>query len=261
MVRGSVAWIAVAPVKGLRLSLRDEVRLERTGVPGDRRFYFVDESGRFVNGKRFGCLFEVVAKHDDNRLALEFPDGRSVEEEVRLGEAIETDFYGRRVSARLVWGPWSEAVSDFAGRPLRLARTDEPGAAIDRSARAAATLVSTAALARLAEAADIEQPVDGRRFRMLFGVDGIPAHAEDGWLGRRVRVGEAVVVPRGNVGRCAVTTLDPDRGVRTLDTLAALACYRGGVETTEPLPFGVWAEINEPGHVRLGDAVEPELDA
>ena len=93
---------------------------------------------------------------------------------------------------------------------------------------------------------------------MLFGVEGVAAHEEDSWLDRRVRIGEATIVPRGNVGRCVVTTRDPETGERTLDTLEVLAGYRRDVETTEPLPFGVWAEVAEPGRVRLGDAVVPE---
>jgi len=100
-------------------------------------------------------------------------------------------------------------------------------------------------------------PVDGRRFRMNFGVDGLDEHEEDRWLGRRVRLGDAVVVPQGNVGRCAVTTQNPDTGAPDLDTLKALATYRQEVETTEPLPFGVHAAVAEPGHVRVGDPVEP----
>ncbi len=61
----------------------------------------------------------------------------------------------------------------------------------------------------------------------------------------------------GDVGRCVVTTQDPDTGERDLDTLRTLTGYRGEVETTERLPFGVWGEVVEPGTVRLGDAVEP----
>ena len=38
---------------------------------------------------------------------------------------------------------------------------------------------------------------------------------------------------------------------------AVLATYRRDVETTEPLPFGVYAAVAEPGRVRLGDPVEP----
>ena len=55
----------------------------------------------------------------------------------------------------------------------------------------------------------------------------------------RLQIGEAVVVPQGNVGRCAVTTQNPATGLVDLDTLKALPDYRGDVETTEPLPFGI----------------------
>jgi hypothetical protein len=91
---------------------------------------------------------------------------------------------------------------------------------------------------------------------MHFGIDGTEAHAEDDWLGKRVRVGDAVVVPQGNVGRCAVTTQNPDTGSPDLDTLKALKRYRGELETTEPLPFGVYAAVAQTGRVRVGDPVE-----
>ena len=188
---------------------------------------------------------------------LRFPDGAVVEDEIALAERVETSFYGRPVAGRLVEGPWSEALSKLAGRPLRLVRTEREGDGNDRGRSAGATLVSTASLEALAAAAGVSEPVDGRRFRITIGVDGIEPYAEEGWLGGRVRVGAAVVAVRGNVGRCAVTTLDPDRGVRDLDTLGAIAAYRGEVPTSEPLPFGVWCEVAEPGRVALGDRVEP----
>jgi hypothetical protein len=129
-----------------------------------------------------------------------------------------------------------------------LDRADEGGAA---------TLVSTGALEALAAAAGLDEPVDHRRFRMTFVVDGVPAHAEDGWLRRPVRIGDAVIRPGGNVGRCAVTTQNPDTGIRTLDTLRLISETRGHLPTTEPLPFGVWAEVIVPGRVRVGDPVVP----
>ena len=54
-------------------------------------------------------------------------------------------------------------------------------------------------------------------------------------------------MPQGNVGRCAITTQNPDTGQVDLDTLKALAAYRGEVETTEPLPLGIHAAVAEPG--------------
>jgi hypothetical protein len=123
---------------------------------------------------------------------------------------------------------------------------------------AGATLVSTGSLAALGAAAGQAHAVDERRFRMTIGIDGVEPHAEDGWLGARVHVGGAVVVARENVGRCAVTTLDPDTGVRDLDTLGTIPAYRGVVPTREPLPFGIWCQVVEPGPVAVGDPVEVE---
>ena len=107
------------------------------------------------------------------------------------------------------------------------------------------------------EAAGIREPIDPRRFRMLFGVEGVGPHEEDSWIGRRVRIGDAAVVFEGNVGRCIVTSRHPETGVRNLPTLDVLAEYRDPVETTERLPFGVWGTVSEPGRVRLGDKVDP----
>jgi uncharacterized protein YcbX len=253
----TVAWLNVAPVKGLRLASREEIRLERFGVLGDRAFYLVDDEGRLVNAKRHGRLLSVEAEYDVARdvLALTLPDGRRVEGVPERGEAIATDFYGGNTRGHLVEGPWSDGLSEVVGAPLRLARAEEPGTALDRGLRGGAiTILSTASLAKLGAAAGVTD-VDPRRFRMLIGVDGIAAHEEDEWLGREVAVGEAVVVPRGHVGRCAVTTKDPENGERTLDTLAALAAYRE--DGTEKLPFGVWGEVAKPGRVRVGDPVEP----
>ena len=254
---GRVAWIATAPVKGLRLALRDEAVLERSGIAGDRAYYLVDAEGRLTNAKRAGGLLRASAEMNGAGLRVDLPDGSTVEAEVELGEAVETSFYGRPVQGRVVHGPWAEALTALAGLPLTLVRADESGAGLDRGAGAAASIVSTAALDALAHAAGVDGPVDGRRFRMNLGIDGIAAHEEDAWLGRRVAVGEAVLVPRGNVGRCRVTCLDPEMGVRDLETLDVIDEYRAGVVTTEPLPFGVWCEVVEPGRVAVGDVVEP----
>jgi uncharacterized protein YcbX len=253
-----VAWISVAPVKGLAVSQREEVLLEPFGVRENRRFHLIGKDGRLLNGKQLGELFQVTADWDEEKaqLSLRFPDGSRVTGEIALGEDVTTSFYGRPVAGRLVRGPWAEALSTFAGRPLRLVQPAQPGGGLDR-AGGAVSLLSTASLEALRVAAKAPGPIDPRRFRMLFGVEGVGAHEEDSWLGRRLRVGEATVLVRGNVGRCIVTSRDPDTGARTLATLDALAEYRGDVTTTEPLPFGVWGEVVEPGRVRLGDPVEP----
>jgi uncharacterized protein len=254
-VSGRVAWIAFTPVKATRLRLVDEAEVGEAGISGDRRFYLVEEQGRLVNDKHVGALQLVESDYDavSGELRLRFPDGAEAAGRVEHGPAIETTFHGSPRSARVLRGPFAEAISEYAGRPLRVV---EPGVpAPDRGRSGALSLLGTSSLERLAAELGVDE-VDGRRFRMNIGIDGVEAHAEDAWRGRRVRVGEVVVVPQGNVGRCAVTTQNPGSGQADLDTLKAIAAYRGDVETTEPLPFGTHASVVGPGRIRLGDSVE-----
>ena len=250
-----IAWISVTPVKATALHLVDEIELLESGPKGDRRFYLITEVGRLVNNKDCGPLQLVRADYDEraDELTLRLPGGAVVSGPVERGEEVETRFHSRPRTARLVRGPWGEALSKLVGQAVRLVEP-EHGAA-DRGRAGAATLLGTASLGALAEPLGVHE-VDGRRFRMNFGVEGLAPHEEDGWLGRRVAIGEAVVVPQGNVGRCVVTTQSPDSGQTDLDTLKALAAYRGHVETTEPLPFGVHAAVAQAGRVRVGDRVE-----
>jgi len=249
----TVSLISVAPVKGLALVHPQAVELGLDGVPGDRRFHLVDGDGRLVNQKRLPRLALVASEVENGRLALRFPDG-VVEGEVELGAPVTTVFYGRPVPGRIVVGPWGEALSEHAGTTLALVRTEVAGDGIDRGGGAGATLVSTGSLAALAAEAGVAS-VDTRRFRMLLTLDGLDAHGEDAWIGHGVRAGAALLRVEGNVGRCVVTSRDPDTGERDLATLDLIQAYRGELETTEPLPFGVWASVLEPGRVAVGDDV------
>ena len=253
----NVTSITYAPVKGLGLVHVDEVELELTGVRENRRFHLIDDDGRLINGKFAGTLVQVAANadRDGERLSLRFPDGSVLDGPVALGEAVGTNFYGRPVAGRLVNGTFADALSEHAGRSLRLVRVDEPGAGSDRGVDGAVSAVSLGSLEAFAREAG-EESVDGRRFRMLFELDGIAPHGEDAWAGRRVAIGDAVVRIHGLVGRCAVTSQNPDTGVPDLSTLRVIRKYRSEIETDEPLPFGVWGGVEVPGVIRIGDAVE-----
>lgn len=251
-----VGAISTAPVKGLGLNHPDEVVVSPNGVAGDRCFALVDDRGRLANGKRFGPLVRVRAEYTAHpeTLVLALPDGTRVGGEVVLGEPIEVHFYGAVRPARLVQGDCSGALSELADASLTLVRMPD-GHGVDRRGAGAVSLLTTGSLEALRRAADVQGPVDGRRFRMTFTVDDAGEHDEDTWIGRRVTIGEAVVEPLGHIGRCAVTTQDPVSGVSDLDTLKAIARYRGHLETTERLAFGVHARVVVPGRVAVGDAV------
>ena len=254
-MEGRVARIAIAPVKALHVVEKDEVELAFTGVAGDRRFWMVDADGRLVNDKRHPQLLRLRAEWDEatRELGLEFPDGRLVAGVVELGEPVEAEMYGQPHASRAVVGPWQEALSEYAGEPVTFLWSER--GAVDRGVGGGAvTVISRASLDRLGREAGVADPVDGRRFRMLFEIDGVGEHEEDEWFGQRVAIGGAVVAPVGDVGRCVVTTKNPDTGETDIDTLKTLAGYRRE-GCTEPLPFGIHAAVVQPGSVRVGDAV------
>lgn len=252
-----VAWISIAPVKALGLVHPAAIELGPGGVSSDRRLFLVDADGRLVNGKRDGTLVRVIPELDEasGSLTLRFPDGTAVEGTTAGGTPHTAELYGRVVATRSLGGPLADALSSYLGEAVRLLHVEPPATAVDRDREGAVSLLSVASLDELARQAGLEGRVDPRRFRMLIGIDGVEAHAEDGWVGRRVQMGAAVVVPAEPVGRCAVTTQDPDTGVPDLDTLRVIGAYRAGVPTNEPVPFGVWGRVEQPGRVALGDPV------
>lgn len=252
----TVAAFNVTPVKSTRLHHPEVVRFEPYGVPGNRDFFFVDEGARLFAGSKLGPLVRIRSAYDAERgtLRLRFADGIEVEGPAEPdGEALDVHFYGRRVPAHIVEGPWDEHLLRLAGRELRLARVDRPG---DGNDVHPVTLVSLASVAELARQGGRGGPLDARRFRMTVELDGLGPHEEDGWEGRRVRVGDAVLVVGTPVPRCVVTTQDPETGLRDFPTLSVIKRYRG-VRGTKELVFGMYASVLSPGEARVGDPVEP----
>jgi uncharacterized protein YcbX len=246
--------LAYTPVKGMRVVEHPSLELTTAGVPDNRRFFLVDERGRLVNGKHVGELGTVVARHDGGSLSLTFPDGAVVDGTVALGEPFGARFMSRSLQVRPLLGPWADALSAWFARPLRVVE-GVGRSGVDRGRGGAVSLISRGSLDGLAGVAG-EREIDARRFRMLVEIDGVEAHAEDAWVGARVRIGTAVVRFRGHVGRCSITTRHPESAVVDLPTLDLLRSYRGELDTTEPLAFGVYGEVLEGGRVAVGDPVE-----
>ncbi|SFE81347.1 MOSC domain-containing protein [Blastococcus tunisiensis] len=266
-----VSRLSVTPVKGTALHQPTRVVITGNGVTTNRRFHLVDARGRLVNGKQHGPLVRITAEYDANeqRLSLRIPDRAPVEGPAdQRGDAVVTDFYGRDVAGHLVEGPWSAALSDFVGEPVRLVAADRPGDAVYVHP---VTVVSSATIEHLRRVAPGGEAVDHRRFRMLLELDGCEVHEEDTWAGRRVQVGRATVRVVGPVPRCVVTNENPESGAVDYNTLKAIVRYRGELATGLATPvahlpdngaviFGMYATVEEPGDVSLGDQVEV-LDA
>jgi uncharacterized protein YcbX len=255
-----VSGLSLAPVKGLRIRRPERAVLSEDGLAGDRQLFLVDARGRMLNAKHHGELQQVVAAIDGappgpRTLTLGLPDGSTLSEELRLGEQVAVSFFSRPREARVVNGGFAGALSALVGEPVRVVAFSDGRPAVDRGRQGAVTVVSLAsveALAELSFAADL----DSRRFRMSVEIAGAEPFAEDGWLGSDVRIGaSAVIRPKGNVGRCLVTSRDPDTGEIDVPTLDLLRSLRGSAPTTEPLALGIYAAVVRGGEVAVGDEV------
>jgi uncharacterized protein len=247
-----VSLISITPVRCFGLLHPHEVELTEAGVVENRRFLLVDENGERLRSSVTYWPIPLSARYDAERetLSVRFPDGVVAEgSALELGEKILPTMGERTIPSRVLDGPWTESLARLAGKPVRIARTEMPGAALEEPL----TLVSEESVERLGQEAGRE--VDGRRFRMLFTVRGCEPHEEDEWNGRLVRLGGAVIRVGGPVARCALTTRSPETGARDLDTLKLIKGYRG-VRDGGAIDFGVYARVEEPGRVRIGDPIE-----
>ncbi len=247
----------ISPVKALALAEVRGAYLDKPGIAGDRAFFIVDAAGRLFTQRDYGPLVQVRPSYEAStaRLELSFPDGRIVEGVAELDEPITTPFWeGRPVEGHVVRGEWSAALSEFAGRELRLIKAAMSGQAFDGYPL---SMCSTASLQALAEAAGSEI-VDGRRFRQNIYISGASPHEEDGWLGREVRVGKALLRVKVPDSRCVVTTHSPDTGETDMNTLKIIASYR--TDQPKEVNFGVYCTVAEPGEAAVGDELHPPGD-
>jgi uncharacterized protein YcbX len=254
----SVARINVTPVKGMALAHPDRVNIGHRGLEGSRHFYLVDERDELFSGWSFGPLVQVRPNHDPvaDTLTLRFPDGSIVSgatDADALGDAVIASFDHGPVPGRIVDGPFAEALSAYAGQPVRLIRCDRPGDAIDVHP---VTLVSHASVNALAFGGNHDGDLDPRRFRMNIELADCGPYEEDRWDGQLVRSGAAILRLAGPVPRCVVTTQDPRTGRKDWDTLRQIATQRER-DPDGGLPFGMYATVVESGELAVGDAVEP----
>jgi len=251
----TVRAIHVSPVKSLRLMPVPEAHLEREGVPGDRRFALLDpRRGRVATQREIGVLAQIQSRYDaaTAELALVMPDGSQVVATVNGGTPASVKLWDRVVEGRALDGPWADAISNVVGRPLQLLEVTDGIRAQDTYP---VSLLSQASADEVGRRGGIDAGFDARRFRPTILLDGLGAHEEDEWVGHRVRAGEAVLSVVKLDPRCALTTRHPETGERDADTLRWLAEYRRADDGD--VYCGLYADVLEPGMVRLGDTVAP----
>ena len=131
----SVSHLRASPVKGLNQTERTVLTIVPEGIAEDRRFVIV-EAGKALYGANLPELVGSTAEWDAETdvLAIHFGDGETVADTVRTGEeTLALAYGGRKVPGVRVDGPWADALSARAGRPLQLIQSPSAPAHPDRS--------------------------------------------------------------------------------------------------------------------------------
>jgi len=249
----TIAAIYTSPVKSFSLEQPQSVTVGYSGIVEDRRFHLVDADGRLLTQRQEGRLALLKAQYsaETEVLAVQFPDGSALESTTELGDPTNTVLWGRQVPGREVTGPWSEAVSQFCGSPIRLVKTDSPGESYDEYP---ISLVSQASIDYLGARLENNRDFGSRRFRPNFLLEGCSPHEEDFWLGGVARIGPDLTLRLvGRDPRCAITTLDPDTGERDFDIPKLILSYRPSVRAAY---FGIYGVVEASGVVSVGDQLE-----
>jgi hypothetical protein len=262
------------PLKSAAVLPVDAIEIESRGPRHDRRWIVVDAEGRFVTARQTAEMVLIRAEAIGEGLRLSAPGRTSIDVPVPKGDAprLRVTIWKDTVDA-LSAAPEADVwMTAFLQRPVRLAYMGEdvrravdpayaqPGDEVSFADGYPLLAISQAALdglnARLAAAG--ASPVTMAHFRPNIVVDGIAAHAEDGW--HRVRIGDLDFDAVKPCTRCVFTTVDPALGRRRDDgqPLEILKDYR---RTPAGITFGMnlipRLGPRDVATLRVGDAVMP----
>jgi hypothetical protein len=220
----SIVEIWRYPVKSMAGERLDSCMVTASGLDGDRRWAFVDgaphRAGKLLTIKHHDRLLTYRARLAGGAVEVDVPDGAIAMLDEELVRRLEVE----------------------SSRPLEL--RELPGGNFDDSHLLIVNLASVAVLGL-----EAGMKVDHRRFRANLYVDGIEPEEEAGWVGRRIRAGDAELEVTGRCERCVVITKDPDTTAAAPELLRLLA-------ERHDASMGVYCQVLRPGRVAVGDHVE-----
>jgi uncharacterized protein YcbX len=243
MATGTVDALYRWPVKSMAGERAQALRLDAYGAAGDREHAVFDLGSRPPTPEPPQPR-RATARETPRLLAWAASyDGAADDGLVRGGPGPRITAPG---GATYAWDDpeLPAALAVDLDRAVTLVRL--PGGQQDRPA----TLLVTVEGSRRAAEEALGEPLDLRRFRpnLHLALEAEP-YAEEGWVGRRLRVGEAELDVLEGCVRCVVPTRDPDTQVKWPGLLRWLDAERA---TT----FGIIVRARGPAVVRPGDPVE-----
>jgi MOSC domain-containing protein len=279
---GRVSELRRYPVKSMLGETLDVASIAARGVAGDRAYALVDvETGKLVSAKRpkrWGRILELTASTSDgdgDGVCVAFPDGETFAIDAPALRDRLHEFFGRRVEVASVpptgatydevWErDLKNGVDPYVGLSSHVEEGDElieypqflsgPSNFFDFGTL---HLITTSTCRQLAALAPNSR-FDSSRFRPNIVIDtdesGFP---ETNWVGQTVTIGATRLTVSMSVPRCVMTTLAQGELPADRDVLRTIAEHNSldpGLGTPYPC-VGVYADVELPGDIQLGDAV------
>ena len=236
--------------------------MEVSGLRYDRRWMLVNEQGSDIHQFDYPRLANIVVACDDTFLHIQAPDmpplsipwhtqnqqPLTVRWFDGVSEALPVSFEAdkwfkefRHTSCRLVFLP--QSVQRAAQVPSETSQT--PTGFTSHQYH----LLTEGSLHDLNQRLDT--PVSIERFRPNLIIAGAPAFAEDNW--RTLQINQQTFHVVGPCERCAITTVDPLKGIMTgKEPMKTLARYR---TVQRKVLFGQYLFSAHPGMLHRGDKV------
>lgn len=239
-----LAAICRHPIKAHgREELASIVLSEGECLPGDRRWAVAHEAARlepgwnpcanFHRGAKAPSLMAITARTEGDAVTLSHPDRPDLTFRPDMAEDL---------GAFLDW-VMPISPPDRA-RPARIVSA---GRGMTDSDFPSVSILGMASLRALSQR--MGQALSPHRFRGNLWIEGTAPFEEFDWIGRRLRIGGAVLEVRERITRCRATMANPETGRIDADTLTALENGWGHSD------FGVYAVVVEGGPVALQDGV------
>lgn len=247
----SVAEIFRYPVKGLNGESLARVTLTPgQGLPEDRRFAIAHGSTDFDPAEpeavSHSGLFHLSREERLAQLRVHFDSESGILTIERSGRQVArgkaTDPMGRTLIGQFLGGFLGDRAR---GAPKLL---DAGGHTFSDTPRE-----RYVSLLNLNSLRDVERvarvPVDVRRFRANFLIEGLPAWVEEHWVGKEVALGGACLRIAEPIERCAATNVNPDTAERDMNIPLLLR------RAFRHIHLGVYADVVKRGEVVTGDPV------
>ncbi|WP_433051516.1 MOSC domain-containing protein [Dactylosporangium sp. CS-033363] len=261
-----LSYLATYPIKSCYRVEADNAEVEPWGLAGDRRWMVVDEAAKLITQRDWPAMGRVRPRYTDQGLVLEAAGATPIEVPFPSAETTDIKHFFQWIAATSAGDAANRWLSEVIERPARLFYLDDPtrravepdyatpGDTVSFADGFPLLLTNEASLSAVNDwlAEEGAEPVPMTRFRPNVVVAGAPAWAEDGWIGRRIVIGDVVFrVPKA-CSRCVLTTIDQETQEKGRQPLSVLGKRR---RFPEGLLFGVNLIPDARGKIAVGDEI------